>query len=262
MRSADPIRRRLTDHLQRLGLLHTASDLNDLVARATQKRWSPVVQLERLVQAELDATRPTPASNGGSAPRVSGASNRWPTSNGTGPSDLHRPTVDRVFTLDFVAQRRERRPRRQPGAGQDDDQQEPGPPGRPRRPLRALHHRVRLASRPQQPGHRARARAPPPRLSPPDLLAIDEIGYLAYDAHAADLLFQIVSRRYEQRSIVVTTNLVFKEWHTVFPNASCAVALVDRLTHHAEIIRWKGRATASARRRQAQKKKQEQKPKR
>jgi DNA replication protein DnaC len=69
---------------------------------------------------------------------------------------------------------------------------------------------------------------------------VDEIGYLAYDAHAADLLFQIISRRYEQRSIVVTTNLVFKDWHTVFPNASCAVALVDRLTHHAEIIRVEG----------------------
>jgi len=70
----------------------------------------------------------------------------------------------------------------------------------------------------------------------PHLLAIDEIGYLAYDAHAADLLFQIVSRRYEQRSLVVTTNLPFKQWDTIFPNASCAVALIDRLTHHSEII--------------------------
>ena len=69
---------------------------------------------------------------------------------------------------------------------------------------------------------------------------IDEIGYLAYDAHAADLLFQVVSRRYEQRSIVVTTNLLFKQWDTVFPNASCAVALIDRLTHHAEIIHIEG----------------------
>jgi DNA replication protein DnaC len=61
-----------------------------------------------------------------------------------------------------------------------------------------------------------------------------------YDAHAADLLFQVVSRRYEQKSIVVTTNLAFKEWNTIFPNASCAVALIDRLTHHAEILTIEG----------------------
>ena len=59
--------------------------------------------------------------------------------------------------------------------------------------------------------------------------AIDEIGYLAYDAHAADLLFQIVSRRYEYRPVRMTTNLAFKHWDTIFPNASCAVALIDRL---------------------------------
>src|SRR2546425_635199 len=74
----------------------------------------------------------------------------------------------------------------------------------------------------------------------PSLIAIDEIGYLAYDAHAADLLFQVVSRRYEQKSIVLTTNLPFKQWDTVFPNAACAVALIDRLTHHAEIISIEG----------------------
>jgi len=74
----------------------------------------------------------------------------------------------------------------------------------------------------------------------PQLFAIDEIDYLAYDAHAADLLYQVISWPYEQRSVVVTTNLVFREWPTVFPNASCVVPLVDRLTHHAEIIRIDG----------------------
>ena len=74
----------------------------------------------------------------------------------------------------------------------------------------------------------------------PALLCIDEIGYLSYDAHAADLLFQVVSRRYEQKSIVLTTNLAFKDWNTIFPNASCAVALIDRLTHHAEILTIEG----------------------
>lgn len=74
----------------------------------------------------------------------------------------------------------------------------------------------------------------------PALLCIDEVGYLSYDNHAADLLFQIVSRRYERRSVVLTTNLVFAEWNTVFPNAACATALIDRLTHHAEILRIEG----------------------
>ena len=65
---------------------------------------------------------------------------------------------------------------------------------------------------------------------------VDEVGYLASDARAADLLFQLVSRRYEHRSLLITTNLPFKRWDTVFPNASCAVALIDRLTHHVEIL--------------------------
>jgi DNA replication protein DnaC len=76
--------------------------------------------------------------------------------------------------------------------------------------------------------------------SQPSVLAIDEVGYLSYDNHAADLLFQIVSRRYERRSIVLTTNLAFSEWNTVFPNAACATALIDRLTHHAEIVSMTG----------------------
>lgn len=74
----------------------------------------------------------------------------------------------------------------------------------------------------------------------PHLLVIDEVGYLSYDARAADLLFEIISRRHEERSTVVTTNLAFKDWPTVFPNASCVAALVDRLTHRAEIVQIEG----------------------
>ena len=83
---------------------------------------------------------------------------------------------------------------------------------------------------------------------------VDELGYLAYDARAADLIFQLVSRRYEHRSVLITTNLPFKRWDTVFPNASCAVALIDRLTHHVEILRIEGR---SYRRREAELSQQE-----
>jgi DNA replication protein DnaC len=72
------------------------------------------------------------------------------------------------------------------------------------------------------------------------LLLVDEIGYLSYDARAADLLFQVVSRRYERRSLVLTTNLPFSEWPTIFPNAATATALIDRLVHHAEILTIEG----------------------
>ena len=72
------------------------------------------------------------------------------------------------------------------------------------------------------------------------LLVLDELGYLSYDARAADLLFQVVSRRYERKSLVLTTNLAFSDWPTIFPNAGSAIALIDRLIHHAEIITIEG----------------------
>ena len=74
------------------------------------------------------------------------------------------------------------------------------------------------------------------RYCTPTLLAIDEVGYLSYDTRYADLLFEVVTRRYHQRSIVLTTNKPFGEWSEVFPNAACVVALVDRLVHRAEIV--------------------------
>ena len=52
---------------------------------------------------------------------------------------------------------------------------------------------------------------------------------------SADLLFQVVSRRYEKKPIVLTTHLPFSEWSSIFPNAACAVALIDRVIHHASI---------------------------
>jgi DNA replication protein DnaC len=74
----------------------------------------------------------------------------------------------------------------------------------------------------------------------PRLLVIDEVGYLSYSNRHADLLFEIVSRRYEAKSTLITTNRPFAEWGEVFPNAACVVSLVDRLVHHAEIISIQG----------------------
>ena len=74
----------------------------------------------------------------------------------------------------------------------------------------------------------------------PDLLLIDEVGYLSYSNRHADLLFELVSRRYQHKSTVVTTNKAFAEWGEVFPNAACVVSLVDRLMHRAEVVRIEG----------------------
>jgi DNA replication protein DnaC len=229
----------LTANLHRLGLAHTADTLNDLLARAIRAGWPPTVLLETLVQGELDVRahrrleRQLKAARLGRFKPLADFEWDW-------PKQLHRPTVERVFSLDFVAKGENVVLVASQGLGKtmlsknllhqavlaghsalfitasdlllDLNGQETS---------RALERRLRAYARPQ-------------------LLAIDEIGYLAYDAHAADLLFQVISRRYEQRSIVVTTNLLFKQWDTVFPNAACAVALIDRLTHHAEIIPIEG----------------------
>jgi DNA replication protein DnaC len=72
------------------------------------------------------------------------------------------------------------------------------------------------------------------------LLAIDEVGYLSYSNRHADLLFELVNRRYERKSTLITTNRPFAEWREVFPNAACVVSLVDRLVHNAEILHIEG----------------------
>ena len=91
----------------------------------------------------------------------------------------------------------------------------------------------------------------------PQLLVIDEVGYLSYDNRYADLLFEVVTRRYEQNSIVLTTNKPFAEWGEIFPNAACVVTLVDRLIHRAEIVAIEGESyrLKEAKERAARKKK-------
>jgi len=74
----------------------------------------------------------------------------------------------------------------------------------------------------------------------PQVLVIDEVGYLSYSNRHADLMFELVSRRYQLRSTLITTNRAFREWHEVFPNAACVVSLVDRLVHNAEVIAIEG----------------------
>jgi DNA replication protein DnaC len=90
----------------------------------------------------------------------------------------------------------------------------------------------------------------------PDVLVIDEVGYLAFSNRYADLLFELVSRRYQHKSTVVTTNRAFADWGEVFPNAACVVSLIDRLMHRAEVVRIDGESyrAKEAEEREAQRK--------
>ena len=77
----------------------------------------------------------------------------------------------------------------------------------------------------------------------PELLIIDELGYLPIDQRGADLLFQIISQRYERGSIVLTTNKVYKHWPSMFNNDSTLTsAILDRVLHHAETIVIEGKS--------------------
>lgn len=229
----------LSSNLQRLGLRRLAEDLNDLIARATRERWGPVPLLEAVVTAEVEdrarrgLERRLKRARLGRFKPLADWEWDWPKS-------LPRPALERALALDFV--------------GRAENVILVGAQGLGKTMLaKNLVHEAILA------GHTAlfttaadllldlnaqeTTRGLERRLrhyTRPALLAIDEIGYLSYDAHAADLLFQIITRRYEEKALVVTTNLPFKQWDTIFPNASCAVALIDRLTHHAEIIPIEG----------------------
>ena len=79
------------------------------------------------------------------------------------------------------------------------------------------------------------------RYTQPKLLCVDEVGYLSYSNRYADLLFEVVTRRYDQQKpVVLSTNKAFAEWSEVFPHAACTVTLVDRLVHRSEILEIDG----------------------
>jgi DNA replication protein DnaC len=78
------------------------------------------------------------------------------------------------------------------------------------------------------------------RLSWTPLLVIDEVGYIPFDAEAANLFFQLVSSRYERASLIVTSNKPFARWGEVFGDATVAAAMIDRLVHHADVVNLKG----------------------
>lgn len=229
----------LADALRALGLLRTAEDLADFVSRATRNRWSVPQILEQMTRVEAEdrsrrsVERRLARSHLGRFKPMADFDWNW-------PKEIDRDAVERVLSLSFLERPENVVLVASPGLGKT-------------MIAKNAAHAAVLAGHTAlfvtasdlllDLGKQEGARALDRRLAhyaQPSVLAIDEVGYLSYDNHAADLIYQIVSRRHERRSTIVTTNLAFVEWHTVFPNAACATALIDRLTHHAEILALKG----------------------
>jgi len=220
-------------------LHHTATHLDDLVALATKRRWSPVQLLEHLVATEQQERTHRSLERRLARARI-GRFTPMTDFDWTWPTRIERAAVEAALRLDFLTAARNLVLVAPQGLGKT-------------MIVQNLAHQAVLA------GHRVlfltaaqllldlggqdSARALARRLqyyTQQGLLVVDEIGYLSYDARAADLLFQIVSRRYERRSLVLTTNLPFSDWPTIFPNAATVTALIDRVVHHADIISIEG----------------------
>jgi DNA replication protein DnaC len=243
-----PIPPTLADGLQTLGLRRTAGELADLLARATRHRWSPVQVLEELVRteqqdrAQRSLERRLVRARLGTFKPMADFDWAW-------PKRVDRAAVERVLTLAFLARTENVILAAAQGLGKTmlakNVAHQAVLQGTSVRFVTAADLLLDLGGQETSRALERRLRA----YVKPRLVVIDELGYLTYDNRAADLLFQVINRRYERGSLLVTTNLAFKDWGTVFPNAACVTAMLDRLTHHAEILTLTGE---SYRRREAE----------
>ncbi|NYG18050.1 ATP-binding protein [Arthrobacter psychrochitiniphilus] len=97
----------------------------------------------------------------------------------------------------------------------------------------------RLLSR-KTPKNRRTPNPSPERVQSPEVLVVDEVGYIPFDQDSANLFFQLVSSCYERASLILTSNLAFSRWADVFGDATIASAIIDRIVHHAEVINLSG----------------------
>ena len=225
----------LVEALRALGLRATRDSIAALLAHATKSRMGPTETLEALVAVERrarDATnlarRTKAAALGAFKPR-----DRFDFAH---PRKIDRALVERLFLLDFIEQGDNVLLRGQSGVGKTLLAKLLGAAALERGySVRFSTLAAALADLLQQesmPAFERRIK----RYLHPQLLILDELGYLPCDHRAADILYNIISRRHEQRATIITTNLAFKQWGTVFPGAACIGALIDRFAQHCHTI--------------------------
>ena len=221
--------------LRAIGLRAPRDAIVALLAHATKSRLSPSETCEQLValeRRERDArnlVRRTKAATLGPFKPLDQFD--WDF-----PRQIDRETYDLLLDLDFVAKGHNILLRGPSGVGKSMLAQNLA--------LRAIErgHTARFTTLATMLADLLRQESLPAterrlkRYATPDVLVLDEIGYIPQDNRSADLLYNVISRRHERRSTIISTNLPFKQWNQVFPGAACVAALVDRFAQHCYVL--------------------------
>lgn len=231
----------LKESLHQIGLFTIAATQDDFLARVIKARLSPRQILEEIARIELLEKQKRSLERRLSRARL-GRFKYMADFDWNWPKKIERDVLERAFTLDFIREARNLILLGSNGLGKTMVVKNIG--------YQAVQagFTVRFATAAEiiadltGDASYSTSRRKIARYGNPQLLIIDELGYLAYDSHAADLLYKIVDRRYERRSILLTTNLAFKGWNTIFPNATSIATLLDKLTHHAEVTLIEGQS--------------------
>ena len=223
----------LSAQLQQIGLRALPANLDDFLARATKARWSPHQMLEQLVQSEAAERSRRSLER---RLRLSGIKSFKPMADfdWAWPTKIERDVIERALTLDFLQEGRNLVLVGTNGLGKTMIAQNIGHAAIMAGSsvlFRSAPALLEELHRQSPEGRRRKLRG----YAGVGLLCIDEVGYLSFDDKAADLLYEVINRRYERKSVIVTTNRPFKEWNEVFPNATCIATLLDRLLHHADV---------------------------
>jgi DNA replication protein DnaC len=226
----------LSEHLEYLKLKYVADQYGPLADEAIRQSWDHREYLRRLIEGEYNDQRQRRV-----AARIKSA--RFPVIktleqfNWTWPKKINRLAVQNLFRLEFVAQNANVVFLGNVGTGKSHLATALGYAACLEGHSVLFAGAIEVINDLQAAQKNGGLKRALKKYLRPEIVILDEVGYLPIDQKGADLLFQVISQRYERGSILLTTNKPFKQWGSIFNNDSTiASAVLDRLLHHAETI--------------------------